>query len=287
MSSWFCLPLYLHIFTCTYKGTLTHAHMYNQHTRGISTTRHRNLVEKGGRKAFVRDKGLAHTPKRKKENKNSRKPQIFTNLKKKIRAHRASSKATRLFFYKVIKATSINPEESCLWHNIPRWHVFFCHAARCPAPGFICIVLVQNVIGTSSIDFATNVNFTVDIVFFRIITFNSPLRDTRSYIQVPMYFFVSHLHTTCCCATQKDCRSYRSSSESSTAQLILAPQSFQRCQNYRTRLHHLPSHLYLRLCVAISRRRYVWLACLRICVCRRSPGPFIGIHVIDVAFITP
>jgi len=80
----------------------------------MATTRHRSLVEKGGRKAFVRDKGLAHTPKRKKENKNSRKPQIFTNLKKKIRAHRASSKATRLFFYKVIKATSINPEESCL-----------------------------------------------------------------------------------------------------------------------------------------------------------------------------
>jgi len=37
--------------------------MYNQHTRGMATTRHRSLVERGGRKAFVRDKGLAHTQK--------------------------------------------------------------------------------------------------------------------------------------------------------------------------------------------------------------------------------
>jgi len=35
--------------------------MYNQHTRGMATTRHRSLVERGGRKAFVRDKDLAHT----------------------------------------------------------------------------------------------------------------------------------------------------------------------------------------------------------------------------------
>jgi len=38
--------------------------MYNQPTRG--TTRHRSLVERGGRKAFVRDKVLAHTIKAKK-----------------------------------------------------------------------------------------------------------------------------------------------------------------------------------------------------------------------------
>jgi len=38
--------------------------MYNQHTRGMATTRHRSPVEGGGRKAFVRDKGLA--PKKKK-----------------------------------------------------------------------------------------------------------------------------------------------------------------------------------------------------------------------------
>jgi len=29
--------------------------MYNQHTRGMATTRHRSLVERGRRKAFVRD----------------------------------------------------------------------------------------------------------------------------------------------------------------------------------------------------------------------------------------
>ena len=37
--------------------------MYNQHIRGMATTRHRSLVERGGRKVFVIDKGLAHTQK--------------------------------------------------------------------------------------------------------------------------------------------------------------------------------------------------------------------------------
>jgi len=32
----------------------------------MSTTRRRSLVERGGRKAFIRDKGLAHTRKGKK-----------------------------------------------------------------------------------------------------------------------------------------------------------------------------------------------------------------------------
>jgi len=40
------LSLYLHIFTCTYRGTHTQAHMYNQHKRGMETTRHRSLVER-------------------------------------------------------------------------------------------------------------------------------------------------------------------------------------------------------------------------------------------------
>ena len=47
------LSLYLHIFTCTYRGTHTHAHMYTQHTRGMETTRHRSLLERGGRKALL------------------------------------------------------------------------------------------------------------------------------------------------------------------------------------------------------------------------------------------
>jgi len=50
--------------------------MYNQHTRGMETTRHRSLVERGGRKALLK------TLKNKK--KNVRKKLIFTNLKKRF-----------------------------------------------------------------------------------------------------------------------------------------------------------------------------------------------------------
>jgi len=48
--------------------------MYNQLTRGIATTRHRSLGETGGRKAFVRDKGLAH---KKKTTKKTTRKKIF------------------------------------------------------------------------------------------------------------------------------------------------------------------------------------------------------------------
>ena len=76
--------LYLHIFTCTYRGTHTQAHMYNQHTRGMATTRHRSLVETGGRKAFFRDKGLAHAQgKGKKRKRYVRKTRYSRILKKK------------------------------------------------------------------------------------------------------------------------------------------------------------------------------------------------------------
>jgi len=71
--------------------------MYNQHARGMATTRHRSLVERGGRKAFVRNK-IAHTQKM--ENKMSEENRYSMTLKKKIPAHRASSKATRLFVTK-------------------------------------------------------------------------------------------------------------------------------------------------------------------------------------------
>ena len=47
------LSLYLHIFTSTYRGTHTQAHMYNQHTRGKATTMHRSLAERGGKKAML------------------------------------------------------------------------------------------------------------------------------------------------------------------------------------------------------------------------------------------
>jgi len=72
------LSLYLHIFTCTYRGTHTQAHMYNQHTRGMSTTRHRSLVERGRRKALLE---TLHTHTQK--NKCLTKP-IFAHLKKRF-----------------------------------------------------------------------------------------------------------------------------------------------------------------------------------------------------------
>ena len=47
------LSLYLHIFTGTYRGAHTQAHMYNQHTRRMATTRHRSLVMRSRRKALL------------------------------------------------------------------------------------------------------------------------------------------------------------------------------------------------------------------------------------------
>jgi len=61
------LSLYLHIFTCTYGGTHTQAHMYSQHTRGMETTRHRSLVGRGGRKALLE---TLHTHQKKMSEKN-------------------------------------------------------------------------------------------------------------------------------------------------------------------------------------------------------------------------
>jgi len=49
--------------------------MYNQYTRGMETTRHRSLVERGGRKALLE---TLHTHTKK----NVRKKPIFTNPKK-------------------------------------------------------------------------------------------------------------------------------------------------------------------------------------------------------------
>jgi len=74
--------------------------MYTQYTRGIATTRQRSLAERGGRKAFVRDEGLAFTQKKGEKNKKCQETPVFTSLKKRIRAHRASSKATGLFLTK-------------------------------------------------------------------------------------------------------------------------------------------------------------------------------------------
>jgi len=61
------------------RHTHTQAHMYNQHTRGMETIRHRSLVERVGRKALLE---TLHTHTHKKTKKNVRKNPIFTNLKK-------------------------------------------------------------------------------------------------------------------------------------------------------------------------------------------------------------
>ena len=61
------LSLYLHIFICTYRVTHTQAHMYNQHTRGMATTRYRSLGERGGRKALLE---TLHTHQKKNVRKN-------------------------------------------------------------------------------------------------------------------------------------------------------------------------------------------------------------------------
>jgi len=61
--------------------------MYNQPTRGMATSRHRSLVERGGREALLE---TLHTKKK------FRKNPIFKNLKKEIR-ELYSSKAIRLF----------------------------------------------------------------------------------------------------------------------------------------------------------------------------------------------
>jgi len=49
----------------------------------MTTTRHRSLVERGGRKAFVGNKGLVHTKEKKGKKRCTR------ILKNKIRTHRA------------------------------------------------------------------------------------------------------------------------------------------------------------------------------------------------------
>jgi len=59
--------------------------MYNQHTRKNTTNRHRSLIEMGGRKALVGDKGLAHTYERKKKTRKtemSAKPDVHKSKEK-------------------------------------------------------------------------------------------------------------------------------------------------------------------------------------------------------------
>jgi len=53
------------IYFSNKRSTHTQAHMYDvQHTRGISTTRHRSLDGRGLKMALFTDKGPAHTKKK-------------------------------------------------------------------------------------------------------------------------------------------------------------------------------------------------------------------------------
>jgi len=111
------LSLYLHIFTCTYKGAHTPAHMYNQHTRGIVTTRHRSLVERGGRKALLE---TLHTHTHKKNRKkNVRKKPIFTNFKK--RFEHIELPAKLLDYFSRINESNINQTGHQNANRNPRW----------------------------------------------------------------------------------------------------------------------------------------------------------------------
>jgi len=62
---------------CAHQQCFTQAHTYNQHTRGIATTRHRSLEERGGKKALLE---TLHTHTKRKCKKNP----IFTNLEKRF-----------------------------------------------------------------------------------------------------------------------------------------------------------------------------------------------------------
>ena len=55
-------------FTYTLSHAHTEAHTHKHTYRGMATTRRSSLVGRGGRKAFVRDKGLVHTKKKLQKN---------------------------------------------------------------------------------------------------------------------------------------------------------------------------------------------------------------------------
>ena len=96
--SWFCLYLLnIYHFTYTFSHAHTEAHTH-QHTCTISTQEEWRQPGTGAWFRGVEERLLLETLHTQK--KNVRKKPIFTNLKTKIRAHRASSKVTRLFLTK-------------------------------------------------------------------------------------------------------------------------------------------------------------------------------------------
>jgi len=107
-SSRFCLYIlniyrFVHIFICTYRGTHTQAHLYNQHKRGMATTRHRSLLKKGRRKALLK---TLH-----------KKPTCSIHeSKEKIRAHTASRKLLDYFLRS--NKSNINQCRYCIFGRI-------------------------------------------------------------------------------------------------------------------------------------------------------------------------
>ena len=101
-SSWFGLYLSILITLPTHFHTHIQRHTHtkqDQHTREMATTMHRSLVGRGGWKAFVRDKGLAH-------NKKCQKTQ-YLDSKKKF-STQSFQQSYQTISCEEIKATSIN-----------------------------------------------------------------------------------------------------------------------------------------------------------------------------------
>jgi len=82
--------------------------MYNQHTRGMETTWHRSLVERGGRKALL-ETLHTHTQKKKIRNKTD-----IHEFKRKYSITYSFQQSYSTISYEVIKATSIKYGDGCI-----------------------------------------------------------------------------------------------------------------------------------------------------------------------------
>jgi len=91
----------------------------------MATTRHRSLVERGGRKGFVRAKGLAHTQKGEKEKEKKVKKTPYSRiLKKRIEHIELSAKLSKYFLRS--NKSNINqmdslPANNQIWESTRSW----------------------------------------------------------------------------------------------------------------------------------------------------------------------
>ena len=88
--------------------------MYDQQTGGMATTKHRSLVERCRRKDLSE---TLQTHNKKKQEKKCQKKSDIHESQEKIRAHRASSKATRVFLTKY--KSNINQSETFACPAVP------------------------------------------------------------------------------------------------------------------------------------------------------------------------